>query len=184
MTRHLSSTVVLLLAVTSQLFAADSTEPERFYKELKESNDPVLQGVADEWYSLIKMQVWSDGTKTIRAKFINHDTDAKCVELQTGRFVDNKLVRESIEIQVEKLDDAGRERLKRIDQLERLIAKRLEKPAKATKEVREVVTGKQAAIEEFGFQKSRCPQRLLNSEHNIPMRSSSKRIPKSVNLIT
>lgn len=112
---------VLLIAVNLSLLshaAADDLAvlPDNASEVLKESTNDAIRKRAEEWHQLTRMQDWEDktGRFKVQARYIDHAKDLSWVRLETASFEGSRVVRRTVDVQIDLLAPDDQERVKSI----------------------------------------------------------------------
>jgi hypothetical protein len=117
--------VALLIIGTAraQETAPDADEASRptTYFDLRRSNDRTARLTAERYFTLVRLQEWSDvtGKSTVMAKYVEHDPELQWVKLEAVRVRDGKRQVGEVTVPVEKLSKTCQSRVKQIDILQK-----------------------------------------------------------------
>jgi len=93
-----------------------TTDADRSYRAIRDSSDAATQALAQRWYSLVRLQDWTDATgrfKT-RAKYVEHDSELAWVKLRVIQGSSDQRVVKDIQVPVEKLSPICQSRVRQI----------------------------------------------------------------------
>lgn len=128
---------ILLAWLSTSTFAQElTTDAERDWKAVRNSEDVRTKIMAERWFNAIRQQDWSDasGKFKVSAKYLEHDPDLKWVKLRTIRGTGKGRQVKDVEIPLEKLSKSCQARVRTISVLAEKIAEAKEEEAKKAEE--------------------------------------------------
>lgn len=130
------ATVLLALLGSPALAQELTTDAERDWRAVRNSEDVRTKIMAERWHNAIRQQEWSDasGKFKVSAKYLEHDPDLKWVKLRTIRGTGKERAVKDVEIPLEKLSKSCQARVRTISILAEKIATAKEEEAKKAAE--------------------------------------------------
>ncbi|MGD9633942.1 MAG: hypothetical protein AB7G28_12250 [Pirellulales bacterium] len=133
----LASTAILsALVVASALGQELTTNAERDWKAIRNSDDTRTKLMAERWFNAVKQQEWSDtsGKFKVSAKYLEHDPNLAWVKLRVFRGTGKERVVKDVQIPLDKLSKSCQARVRTISVLAEKVAEAKEEEAKKEKE--------------------------------------------------
>lgn len=116
-----------------------TTDADRSWRELRNSQDVRRKLLAERWRSVTRQQEWSDATGKFKtsAKYVEHDPELAWVKLRVISGTGTKRVVKDVQIPLEKLSKSGQARVRQIANLSEKITAAIEEEKKAEEEKEE-----------------------------------------------
>jgi hypothetical protein len=127
--RSLAIVAVIVSLAASLASAQDlTTDAERSWRDLRNSEDVKTKLMAERWYSAIRQQDWGDASGKFKtsAKYVEHDPQLAWVKLRVIQGAGDKRVVKDVQIPLEKLNKVCQARVRQIAKLSEKVTAAIE----------------------------------------------------------
>ncbi len=120
-----------------------TTDAERSWRDLRNSEDVKTKLMAERWYSAIRQQDWGDASGKFKtsAKYVEHDPQLAWVKLRVIQGAGDKRVVKDVQIPLEKLNKVCQARVRQIAKLSEKVTAALEEEKNKESEDKTVGAG-------------------------------------------
>src|SRR5262245_22588581 len=131
---RLLAAILLACSVTSAEGQELTTDAERDWKIVRNSEDVRTKVMAERWYNAVRQQDWSDtsGKFKVSAKYVEHDPDLAWVKLRVFRGTGKERQVKDVQIPLDKLSKTCQARVRTISVLaEKIVTAKEDEAEKA-----------------------------------------------------